>query len=91
MAAGCYLPLSENPFISKELGTRHRAGIGVSEVADCVAVIVSEETGQISVAVNGSLQRDVGETGALEELMRHYRKEPRTSSIWLQRGQNRRE
>ena len=45
----CYLPLSESPFISKELGTRHRAAMGVSEVTDSITVVVSEETGQISL------------------------------------------
>ena len=58
-AAGCYLPLTENGHLSKELGTRHRAGIGVSEVADCVVVIVSEETGTISLAIDGSLTRNM--------------------------------
>jgi len=61
MAAGCYLPLSENPFISKELGTRHRAALGVSEVTDAVTIAVSEETGGISVTKNGELHRNVDE------------------------------
>ena len=56
-AAGCMLPLSTNPNLSRELGMRHRAGIGVSEVSDAVVVIVSEETGAISVAVDGLLKR----------------------------------
>lgn len=56
-AAGCLLPLTENPEISKDLGTRHRAGIGVTEESDAVVVIVSEETGRISLAVNGELTR----------------------------------
>jgi len=58
-AAACYLPLSESPFISKELGTRHRAALGISEVTDSVTVIVSEETGAISVTKNGELHRDL--------------------------------
>lgn len=58
-AAACYLPLSESPFISKELGTRHRAAIGISEVTDAVTVIVSEETGGISLTMNGELHRDL--------------------------------
>lgn len=58
-AAACYLPLSESPFISKELGTRHRAAIGIGEVTDAVTVIVSEETGGISLTVNGELHRDL--------------------------------
>mgnify|MGYP001367799461 CR=1 FL=1 len=57
MAAGCLLPLSENPDIAKELGTRHRAAIGVSEQNDAFAIIVSEETGIISVAEGGRIQR----------------------------------
>ncbi len=57
MAAGCILPLSENKNISKELGTRHRAGLGMAESSDAVVVIVSEETGGISVAKDGKLSR----------------------------------
>lgn len=56
-AAGCVLPLSENTHLSSDLGTRHRAGIGTSEVSDAVVVIVSEETGTISVAIGGMLKR----------------------------------
>ena len=56
-AAGCVLPLSENTHLSSDLGTRHRAGIGMSEVSDAVVVIVSEETGTISVASGGMLKR----------------------------------
>lgn len=56
-AAGCVLPLTQSRNISSDLGTRHRAGIGMSEVSDAVVVIVSEETGTISVAVNGMLKR----------------------------------
>ncbi|MBM4765406.1 diadenylate cyclase CdaA [Bacillus sp. B15-48] len=58
-AAACYLPLSESPFISKELGTRHRAALGISEVTDSVTVIVSEETGSISLTKNAELYRDL--------------------------------
>src|SRR5690625_4864751 len=57
VAAACFLPLSESPFISKELGTRHRAAIGISEVTDAVTIIVSEETGNISCTRNGELRR----------------------------------
>lgn len=56
-AAGCILPLTKNTLVSAELGTRHRAALGVSEESDAVVVVVSEETGQISVAVNGVLAR----------------------------------
>lgn len=57
-AASCYLPLSESPFISKELGTRHRAAVGISEVTDAITIVVSEETGVISVTKNGELYRN---------------------------------
>ncbi|MBQ4527745.1 MAG: diadenylate cyclase CdaA [Clostridia bacterium] len=57
-AAACFLPLTQNNSFSKELGTRHRAAIGVSEVADCIAIVVSEETGTISMAINGDIKRD---------------------------------
>ncbi len=56
-AAGCVLPLSENRSLSTDLGTRHRAGVGMSESSDAVVVIVSEETGTISVAIDGMLKR----------------------------------
>lgn len=59
VSATCYLPLSDNLGLSKELGTRHRAGVGISEVSDSTTIIVSEETGKISVAVRGKLLRNV--------------------------------
>jgi diadenylate cyclase len=58
-AAACFLPLSMNPVLSTQLGTRHRAGIGITEETDAIAVIVSEETGAISVAVGGKIERDL--------------------------------
>ena len=61
LAASCYLPLSENNKISKALGTRHRAGIGLSEVSDAVVCIVSEETGAISIAEKGQLKYNISE------------------------------
>ncbi|NMA91894.1 MAG: TIGR00159 family protein [Firmicutes bacterium] len=60
-AAGCYLPLTDDPYLNKELGTRHRAGIGITEQSDAVAVMISEETGIISVAHNGVLTRYLDE------------------------------
>jgi diadenylate cyclase len=74
VAAGCYLPLSENPFISKELGTRHRAALGLSEVTDGIALVVSEETGHITVAHNGDLHRNLSEDELLNLLDRELRK-----------------
>src|SRR5205814_5875584 len=58
-AAACFLPLSMNPVLSTQLGTRHRAGIGITEETDALAVIVSEETGSISLAVAGRIERDL--------------------------------
>ena len=69
MAAGCVLPLSDSNRISADLGTRHRAGVGMSEVSDAVVVIVSEETGAISVAVGGMLKRHLAPQ-TLERLLR---------------------
>ena len=57
-AAACILPLTDNPSISRELGTRHRAGVGMSENSDAVVVILSEETGNISIAEGGKLSRN---------------------------------
>ena len=57
VAAACFLPLSDNENISKELGTRHRAGIGITERSDALALMVSEETGTISIAENGTISR----------------------------------
>jgi diadenylate cyclase len=58
-AAACFLPLSMNPVLSTQLGTRHRAGIGITEETDAIAIIVSEETGSISLAVGGAIERDL--------------------------------
>ena len=69
-AAGCVLPLSESHRLSADLGTRHRAGVGISEVSDAVVIIVSEETGTISVAVGGMLKRHLA-AKTLEKLLRN--------------------
>ena len=58
-AAACFLPLSMNPVLSTQLGTRHRAGIGITEETDAIAIIVSEETGSVSLAVAGTIERDL--------------------------------
>ena len=74
-AAACFLPLSMNPVLSTQLGTRHRAGIGVTEETDAIAVIVSEETGAISLAVGGKIERDLSVEQLRErigELLRRY-------------------
>ncbi|MCR5203152.1 MAG: diadenylate cyclase CdaA [Lachnospiraceae bacterium] len=67
-AATCYLPLSENLKLSKELGTRHRAAVGVSEQTDSLTIVVSEETGKISVATGGMLLRNIDEEILAEKL-----------------------
>jgi diadenylate cyclase len=78
-AAACFLPLSMNPVLSTQMGTRHRAGIGVTEETDAVAVIVSEETGAISLAVKGNIERDLAVERLrerLSQLLRRYAPSP---------------
>ena len=70
MSAGCMLPLSQNPNLSRDLGMRHRAGIGMSEASDAVVVVVSEETGGLSVAVDGMLKRHLSQE-LFEKLLRN--------------------
>jgi diadenylate cyclase len=80
-AAACFLPLSMNPLLSTQLGTRHRAGIGITEETDAVSVIVSEETGSISVAVGGQVERDITPERLrqrLAELLTHAAPQPQT-------------
>ena len=71
-AAGCLLPLSTNPDIIKDLGTRHRAAIGMSENSDAVVVVVSEETGMISVAHEGKLKRGFNRNSLSKELRKYF-------------------
>ena len=75
VAATCYLPLSDNMELSKQLGTRHRAGVGISEQTDSVTIIVSEETGQVSVARNGKLIRGVNSARLREILIKAQNKQ----------------
>lgn len=70
-AAACILPLADDKDIAKELGTRHRAGIGITKESDAIAVIISEETGKISVAVDGKLIADVKEEALKNILIKH--------------------
>jgi diadenylate cyclase len=89
MGAGCYLPLSENPFISKELGTRHRAALGLSELTDSVAIIVSEETGHVSISKNGEIHRELSDAELLEILDLELRPQTKTtSSFWIRGKKN---
>jgi diadenylate cyclase len=87
-AAACYLPLSESPFISKELGTRHRAAVGISEVTDSITIVVSEETGSISVTRNGELHRNLTVEALSEILVSEFGKQAKvtSSNLWQWRG-----
>lgn len=87
-AAACYLPLSESPFISKELGTRHRAALGISEVTDSITVIASEETGNISLTKNGELYRNLSNETLKEMLTEELSNKVKatSSSRWNWRG-----
>ena len=87
VAAACYLPLSESPLISKELGTRHRAAVGISEVTDALTIIVSEETGHVSSTLSGELKRDITEKELRQQLEDHFDFNNKTSNkTWSWRG-----
>jgi diadenylate cyclase len=88
MAAGCYLPLTENPNLSKELGTRHRAGLGITEQSDAIAIIVSEETGVISVAKDGKLSRYLDSKTLRTMLKDIYETKDKKTSLWCWRKSN---
>lgn len=84
-AATCYLPLSDNMMISKELGTRHRAAVGISEVTDSMTIVVSEETGRVSLVEGGSLRR-IADAEMLKEALASMERQEETGSsrfrIW---------
>jgi len=71
-AAACFLPLTTNPGLSGELGTRHRAAIGITEETDCLSLVVSEETGRISVAAFGELVAGLSPAEVVERIQRHF-------------------
>lgn len=71
ISASTYLPLTENPDLSRSIGTRHRAALGVTEVSDAIAVVVSEERGEISLAINGHMSRNLKES-QVRRLLMHY-------------------
>ena len=88
-SATCYLPLSDNMALSKDLGTRHRAGVGISEATDSMTVIVSEETGKISVAYEGNLERNLdGESlkERLKSIQNKPEEEPKKRILWKGRS-----
>lgn len=84
MAAGCYLPLSDNPWLEKSLGSRHRSGLGISEETDALVLIVSEETGEISLAREGNLMRNLDEAGVKNFLVTYLLASPPKTSqpLW---------
>lgn len=90
VSATCYLPLSDNLKLSKELGTRHRAGVGVSEATDSLTVIVSEETGRISVAYGGELERNLSaeelKLKLLQTLIHQGEEKTKGKRIWKGRS-----
>lgn len=90
-SATCYLPLSDNMALSKDLGTRHRAGVGISEATDSMTVIVSEETGKISVAYKGELERSLDGDRLKERLKSMQNKpeeDPRKRILWKGRSKS---
>lgn len=88
VSATCYLPLSDNMALSKELGTRHRAGVGISEVTDSLTIIVSEETGRVSIASGGELYRNVDADFLREKLIKLQNKtvDDRKFKLWKGRS-----
>ncbi len=90
-SATCYLPLSDNMALSKDLGTRHRAGVGISEATDSMTIIVSEETGKLSVAYEGKLDRNLDGDGLREKLKLIQNKpeeEPKKRILWKGRSKS---
>lgn len=85
MAAGCFLPLSLNPDVSKMLGTRHRAALGVTEETDAVVIALSEETGAISVIIGGKMTRELDAGGLRRVLTRIFLRERRERLPWMER------
>ncbi len=91
VSATCYLPLSDNLGLSKALGTRHRAGVGISEVSDSLTIVVSEETGRISVAYEGQLNRNLDAEGLRNQMQKILNKggeENKNKFVWKGRSRS---
>ena len=90
VSATCYLPLSANMQLSKELGTRHRAALGISEESDSLTIVVSEETGKVSMAYSGKLMRNIDGDSLKEKLIEIQNKkiESKRLKLWKGRGQD---
>ena len=86
VAATCYLPLSDNRLLSKELGTRHRAAVGMSEVSDALVIVVSEETGRVSFAIGGHLTRAVPQEQLRAKLVQFQNKTEENKKFTLKKG-----
>ncbi|EFQ23698.1 protein of unknown function DUF147 [Aminomonas paucivorans DSM 12260] len=82
IAASCYLPLTEKSDLSRWYGTRHRAALGVTEISDALALVVSEERGEVSLAVNGHLSRGLNEDQIRRLLLHYFRGGEKESSLW---------
>ena len=91
VAATCYLPLSDNLALSKDLGTRHRAAVGISEVSDSMTIVVSEETGLVSVASGGRLSRGINAEELRKELsqIQYRNSDPKKKKFTIRKGWHR--
>jgi diadenylate cyclase len=93
-AAGCFLPLTDNTSLSKDLGTRHRAALGISEKSDSLSIVVSEETGAISIAESGSLARYLDTKTLTQILMDMYKPKDQKQTFitkWRRKDEQREE